>query len=60
MANEDIKKQLHEANIRYWEVAKIYGLNDGNFSRILRQELPEEKKEKIFSIIQKLKNERSK
>jgi predicted XRE-type DNA-binding protein len=60
MANEAIKKLLKETNIRYWEVAKLYGVNDGNFSRILRDELPKEKQEKIFSIIQKLKNERSK
>jgi len=34
---------------------KKIGINDGNFSRKLRRELPQEEKDKIFRIIDELK-----
>jgi hypothetical protein len=41
-----------------WEVAEKYGVNDGNFSRKLRRELPAEEKQKIISIIDQISLER--
>ena len=52
--NQDIKQAMEKARIFYWEVAKELGLNDGNFSRKLREELAKEEKEKIFEIIRNL------
>ena len=46
------------AGVRLWEVAAAYGINDGNFSRKLRQELPQEEKEKILAIINRLAQEK--
>lgn len=54
MANEDIRKILKINNIKYWQVANEYGITDGNFSRKLRKELPNEEKKKIFDIIDTL------
>lgn len=54
LANEDIRKVLKINNIKYWQVANEYGITDGNFSRKLRKELSETEKNKIFSIIDKL------
>jgi predicted XRE-type DNA-binding protein len=56
LANQDIRKAIERAGLRYWQVAYAYGVTDGNFSRILRQELFTEKKEKIFTIIRALTN----
>lgn len=53
-ANDDIRKAIEEANLKYYQVAKAYGLSDGNFTRLLRFELDQEKKEKIFKIIESL------
>ena len=39
------------------QIAEALGIADCNFSRKLRKELPQEEKEKIFSIIQKLSQE---
>jgi hypothetical protein len=39
-------------------VAEKLNLNDGNFSRKLRREFPPEEKDKIFKIIEEIKNER--
>lgn len=57
-ANEDIRKAIEEANLKYWQIAKDYGLSDGNFTRLLRFELSPEKKEKIFKIIENLKTQK--
>lgn len=55
--NKEIRKAISNNNLKYWQVAQLYGLTDGNFSRLLRNELTNEKKEKILKIIEKLKEE---
>lgn len=57
--NLDIRQAAKAAGIKLYEIAAEYGLNDGNFSRRLRWELPDTEKQKIFEIIQQLSNERS-
>lgn len=52
--NIEIRLFLEKTKIKYWKVAEQYGLNDGNFSRLLRHELSDEKKEKILKIIAEL------
>lgn len=56
-ANMDIRNAAKKAGIRLWEVAVACGINDGNFSRKLRQELPQEEKKKILEIIDELAKE---
>lgn len=55
VTNQDLRQAAKESGIKLWQIAEIYGLNDGNFSRKLRKELPAEEKEKIRSIIAQLK-----
>lgn len=57
MQNKDIRDAAKEAGIRLWQIAASYGVNDGNFSRKLRKELPREEKEKILGIIAQLSKE---
>lgn len=57
MKNNDIKEAAKQAGVRLWQVAEAYGMNDGNFSRKLRKELPQEEKEKILEIIDRLARE---
>lgn len=57
MCNQDIRQAATESSIRLWQIADALGIADCNFSRKLRKELPQEQKEKIFSIIQKLSQE---
>ncbi len=54
MNNTEIRSAAKKAGVRLWEVAAAYGINDGNFSRKLRKELPQGEKEKIFVIIDQL------
>lgn len=58
MHNKEIRSAAKNAGVRLWEVAAAYGINDGNFSRKLRQELPQEEKEKIMAIINRLAQEK--
>lgn len=58
MHNKEIRAAAKNAGICLWEVAEAYGINDGNFSRKLRKELPQEEKDKILAIIDKLAKER--
>ena len=55
--NLEIREAIAKNNLRYWQVAYRLGVNDGNFSRLLRKELTKDKKEIIFQIIAKIKEE---
>ena len=54
MCNKEIREAAKRAGVHLWQVADACGVNDGNFSRKLRQELPQEEKEKILEIIDRL------
>lgn len=52
--NKDIREYANKHNVKLWQIANKLHINDGNFSRKLRTELPEEKKAEIFKIIDEL------
>lgn len=52
--NEEIKKKAKKCGVYLWEVAEKLKMNDGNFSRKLRKELPLAEKDKIFAIIDEI------
>lgn len=54
MCNQDIKQYAKDKNIKLWQIAGRLGINDGNFSRKLRVELPLDEKEKIKAIVDEL------
>jgi len=53
----DIRRKAKENGVCLWQIGDKMGLHDSNFSRMLRKELPEEKKEKIFQLIDKIAQE---
>lgn len=57
MANERIKAAAKEHGVFLWQIAEKVGVNDGNFSRKLRKELPDEEKARIMAIIDELAKE---
>lgn len=59
MKNQDIRNEVKAAGLKLWQIAESLGINDGNFSRLLRRELSAEKKAEIRSIIEKLEKERA-
>ncbi len=54
--NQDIKNFILKNNLKFWQIAEKLNINDGNFSRLLRKELTNEKKDEIFKIVNQLKN----
>lgn len=58
MKNNDIREAAKKAGIHLWQVAAACGINDGNFSRKLRKELPQEEKQNILEIIDRLSKEK--
>lgn len=58
MANEIIKATAKRKSIRLWEVAESLEMQDSALSRKLRKELPQEEKEKILAIIDRLAQEK--
>lgn len=57
MNNKDIRNTAGGYGIRLWQVAEAIGMNESAFSRKLRRELPQEEKEKILAVIEKLAKE---
>lgn len=59
MCNKEIRQYAAKNKVRLWQIAERLGINDGNFSRKLRKELPQEEQEKIRAIIDDLTKEAS-
>ena len=52
--NNDIRELAKRNGICLWQIASKLNMRDSNFSRMLRTELPREKKMKIVKIIKEL------
>lgn len=50
-ANQDIRIKACEMEVHYWEIAKWLGIRPETFSRLLREELNPEQKEKVMRAI---------
>ena len=57
MANKDIRVAAKSARVRLWQIAEAAGMWDTAFSRMLRHELPDEEKQRIIGIINRLAEE---
>lgn len=51
MCNLDLRRAASDAGVKLWQIAAALGINDGNFSRKLRKELPREEKDRILGIV---------
>ena len=54
MKNERVRTEAAAHGVKLWQIAEVYGCNDGNFSRKLRRELPENEQQRIISIIKEI------
>ena len=55
--NADIKEKASASNVSLWQIADALGIADTTLSKKLRKELPENEKERIFTIIENLSKE---
>ena len=52
--NNEIREKAKERGVKLWEIAEVLNINDGNFSRKLRKELPPTEKQAILNIIDEI------
>lgn len=58
-ANTDVKTYAKEKKVNLWEVSEVLGYAyETAFSRVLRHELTEERKQAIFDAIDKIADSR--
>lgn len=57
MANVIIREAAAKSGVRLWQIAARLHINDGNFSRKLRVELPDAEQKRILEIIDELSKE---
>ena len=58
MKNNDIRNMALTHGVKLWQIAERLWITDSYFSRMLRKELTQEKKEKIQNIIIEIVKER--
>lgn len=58
MKNNELRDYAKGKGVKLWEIAEKLNINDGNFSRKLRKELPADEKERIKNIIDEIAKER--
>lgn len=54
MTGAEVKQLIHSKGLKCWQVAELWGLNDGNFSRRLRKPFNESEVERVKQIISEL------
>ena len=52
--NEKIRAAAKREGVKLWQIADRLGINDGNFSRRLRHELPPDETAKILALIDEI------
>ena len=59
MTNVEIRRAAGGAGVKLWELAEALGVADATLSRKLRRELPDDEKQRILEIIDRLSKEAS-
>lgn len=59
MENKAVRDAARNKGVKLWEVAERLEITDGNFSRRLRRQLPEEETARILAIIDEIGAERT-
>ena len=54
MSGTEVKNMIFAAGVRVWQVAELWGISDGNFSRRLRKPFDEAEVERVKAIISEL------
>ena len=55
MNNIEIREAIKESGFKHWQIADMIGIADTTFCRMLRRELPEDKKQEILTAMKKEK-----
>lgn len=59
MMNDEIRRAAAAKGVRLWQIAEACGIADTSLSKLLRRELPLEKKQEIFAIIDEIASQKN-
>ena len=54
MNNQRVRKEARIYDVKLWQIAERLGITDGNFSRKLRRELPDERQDELIKLIHEI------
>lgn len=54
LSNQEIRDYARRNGVYLWELAARCGINDGNFSRKLRKELPVEERRQLMALVEEI------
>lgn len=57
MKNKDVRASIKDSGLYQWQISEFMGIGETTFSRMMRHELPQEKKQRIYEAIEKLSKE---
>lgn len=60
LCNTDIRTAAKQNGVRLWEVAERLNVSEPTITRKLRRELPNEEKQRIFSLIDEIAADKQK
>ena len=59
MTGNEVKQLILASGVKCWQVAELWGLSDGNFSRRLRKPFSEAEVERVKQIIADIKAQKT-
>ena len=58
LSNQKVRDYARRNGVFLWELAARCGVNDGNFSRKLRQELPREDQQHLIALVDEIASDK--
>lgn len=58
MNNKMVRKALHDAGVKQWELARKLGIGENTLSRRMRSELPEKQATWYTAVIEEIRKEK--
>lgn len=57
--NADLRQTAKRAGVYFWQIAQLWGVSEAYMTRLMRQDLTEEKRQQFLSAVEQLKAEQA-
>lgn len=57
--NADLRQAARAAGVYFWQIAQLWGMSEAYMTRLMRQDLTEEKRQQFLSAVEQLKAEQA-
>lgn len=55
----DLRQAARAAGVYFWQIAQLWGVSEAYMTRLMRQDLTEEKRQQFLSAVEQLKAEQA-